>query len=172
MNDKSNNIAQALFIIGILSIIGGVISGLYYGTSVEYYPLGNFQGVLSWTVLLSGVVSGIVFLGFSELIKLLQGIYNLQKNKQNEMDLPGSKEEATLLKEPVIHDTRDFRVVPDKVRRDIEGFYKNEQVDKIVATRLEDYYIVTLKGKEVVIEMGGFKPTPLSDQKARGLGLL
>ncbi len=33
-----------------------------------------------------------------------------------------------------------------------------------MATKLEDYYIVTLNGKEVVIEMGGFKRTPISDK--------
>jgi hypothetical protein len=41
MNDKSNNIAQVLFIIGILSIIAGVITGLYYGSSEEYDALGD-----------------------------------------------------------------------------------------------------------------------------------
>jgi hypothetical protein len=82
---------------------------------------------------------------------------------------------GTILHHPMklcILETRDFTVVPDHVRNEIEEFYKNEQIDMIMATKLEDYYIVTLNGKEVVIEMGGFKPTPISDKEARELGLL
>ncbi len=130
MNDMSNNIAQALFIIGILSIITGVISGLYYGSSEEYYVLGGFQGVLGWTALISGVVSGIVFLGFSEVIKLLQGIYNLQKNKQDEMNATVSKDDITSSDEAVVLETTDVTVVPDEVRNELEKFYKNEQMER------------------------------------------
>lgn len=63
--DETNGVANALVIIGILDMIIGCCGGLF--------SLGEsaFIGII---VILSSIISGIMFLGFAEVIYLLQSI--------------------------------------------------------------------------------------------------
>ncbi|AJS58093.1 hypothetical protein [Paenibacillus sp. IHBB 10380] len=68
---------KTLKALGIISIIGGIIVGIIYGTKED--PLAKllemddsfrFAVALSWWV--SGLVSGILFLAFSKMLELLE----------------------------------------------------------------------------------------------------
>lgn len=65
---KNNSIANALGIIGKVTIILGIISCILWLFSEEY--------TLSISFLAASIVSGCTFLGFAEIIQLLQDIKN------------------------------------------------------------------------------------------------
>ncbi|MEQ2528104.1 hypothetical protein WMO40_15530 [Bacillaceae bacterium CLA-AA-H227] len=151
---RNNPIATALFIIGIIAIIYGIIAGLNYGTSEDYYLLGDLQGIMGWSIFGSGVVCGVLFFGFSEIIKLLQGIYN-----QNEQVKPNT--EINLDKPTGISIEQERSIITDQVITVINEFYqsKNLKVTNIEETDKADFYKITLEnGRTELIELGGFKP--------------
>lgn len=96
MTDNKNPIATALLVIGFLFILGGVIFGLHFGLRDGYYAFSESQGILGWDIFVSSTITGIVFLGFSEIIKLLQGIFNQgEKSRDNGYVGPIEKEDNT-----------------------------------------------------------------------------
>ncbi|MGG0716999.1 hypothetical protein ABE096_05270 [Robertmurraya massiliosenegalensis] len=160
MAKKDNPIAKALFIVGIFIIAASAITGLIYGTSLDYYFLGELQSTLGWSVFISGIISGLFFLGFSEIIKLLQGIYN-----QNEKQSADENYEVNLDKSPEIKPIKS--TITDQVIQEITEFYqvKNVQVENIEETDKEDFFKVTLEdGSTEQIELGGFKPIVHSEK--------
>lgn len=69
----NNGIAKVLKIIGLIEIIGGIILGLIFGTEQRTYS-SSIDGstFIIWSSL--GFVSGMIFIGFSEIIELLHSI--------------------------------------------------------------------------------------------------
>ncbi|MGV2622808.1 UNVERIFIED_CONTAM: hypothetical protein N8J90_16535 [Halobacillus marinus] len=148
---KKNPIATALFILGVLSIVGGIILGLVYGTEEPSY--GYDQGTLGWSFVIYGVVWGVVLLGFSEIIKLLQGIYN-QGAPEKE------RAEEHISTPPPDTDKGFAGNVSTAARSEIVNFYKKKgiTVEGIEAMEKEYFYLVTAGGKQEIVELGGFKP--------------
>lgn len=147
---RNNPIATALFIIGVIAIIYGIIAGLNYGTSEEYYLLGDLQGIMGWSIFGSSVVCGVLFFGFSEIIKLLQGIYNQNETVKPTFDKP----DDTSMEQ-------ERSIITEQVTTEINEFYqsKNLRVVNIEETDKVDFYKVTLEnGSTELIELGGFKP--------------
>ena len=68
----SNPIATALTIIAIIDFIGWFIIGIVLGRDF-YDDFSIIHALLYWVI---GAVSGIMLLGFSEIIKLLHSINN------------------------------------------------------------------------------------------------
>lgn len=83
---KNNVIANFLFIIGIIEIVAGIVLGIIFGT-IEVEGYYSSYTSFSWSIFLlwsvGGIISGIIFIGFSEIINLLNRIY-YQINKSNE----------------------------------------------------------------------------------------
>jgi hypothetical protein len=155
MTNKENSIAKAISIIGIITIVGGCISGIHYGTSEEFYGLGDFQSVIGLILAFSGIVWGILLLGFSEIIKLLQGIFN-----QGEKLSPSEEEN---MGEPINNNTvTDHKfVVTERAENEIKDFFQSKglKVLEVVETNEEDVYLVTLdEGNIEYVDLGGFKP--------------
>lgn len=151
MLERNNPIATALFFVGIFIIACSAVSGLLYGTSLDYYFLGQLQSMLGWSIFISGIICGLVFLGFSEVIKLLQGIYN-----QNEKPPTDEKHEVKLAKSPSVKS-----IITDHIFQKITEFYQtqNVKVADIEETDQEDFFKVTLEdGSTEWVELGGFKP--------------
>ena len=140
---KENKVASAIFAVGFFMITIGTVTGIMFDLSL----------------LVTGVVSGIVFIGFSEVIRLLQGIYN-----QGNIMIRASSS-TTLGTELVAGDgsqqlkATDARVSEDE-RNEIVEFYsgKGLTVESITATDQEDYFIVMVNGRKELVELGGFKP--------------
>ncbi|WP_430787034.1 hypothetical protein VBD025_15390 [Virgibacillus flavescens] len=148
MTSRENSIASVLQILGGLAIVVGVIGGLSYGMSANV--------LIGLTFLAKTVIWGIVFFGFSEVIKLLQGIFN----QREEMIVKSADEGEGLT------DTNELTThspVGIQARQDIEAFYaeKGMQVQEIRATEKDDIYLVTVDGKQEVVELGGFSPVIL-----------
>ncbi|MEH7549870.1 MULTISPECIES: hypothetical protein [Bacillaceae] len=69
-----NAVGNILRKIGILNMIAGVIVGFILGNTHSLFDSGtNWAVFLLWSTI--EFVSGMTFLGFSEIIYLLQGIY-------------------------------------------------------------------------------------------------
>ncbi|QOR67112.1 hypothetical protein IM538_02865 [Cytobacillus suaedae] len=153
MAGKDNIVAKALMIVGYLAIVVGMITGFSYGSKEE---LGELRGVIGLSLFISGIIWGIVFFGFSEVIKLLQGIYNQGIPKGSVIDT--LKEQVTSA--TIEKNKADAGRVQDVARDEINEFFKNRgnTVQSILPTDKEDYYLVTVDGEEVYVELGGFKP--------------
>jgi hypothetical protein len=154
MTNKENSIASALTIIGVLVIICGIFSGFYFGSSNEFYSIGDMQGIVGFGIMVNGIIWGIIFLGFAEVIKLLQGIFNQREVlKDSESIIPSKDEKQTGIKENI--------VAPDAALQEIKSFYNSKQINviNVQGTTKEDFYRITLEnGRTEIVELGWFKP--------------
>ncbi|MDF1507962.1 hypothetical protein PZE06_07165 [Robertmurraya sp. DFI.2.37] len=162
MTNKDNPVAKALFVVGVLIILFSAVSGLLYGTSSDdHFFLGELQTTIGWSMFISGIICGLIFLGFSEIIKLLQGIYN-QNEKAALAPLVEQENHSSPVTEPV------KSIITAKVTQEIEQFYqaKNLKVVHIEETNEEDFFKVTLDNGHINwIELGGFKPIIHSEKE-------
>ncbi|MGR9050685.1 hypothetical protein ACQ4XT_18780 [Halobacillus faecis] len=100
------------------------------------------------TVLISGFITGVLFLGFAEIIHLLQGIYDhSRKNEDLEKDFTYEKEVG-----------KSSKIDPED-EREIRSFFKerNQKVGEIHPTDQPFIYIVEVEGRKRKVEAGGFK---------------
>ena len=67
---EENGVAKVIRIIGWIFIIGGVISSLILGGIFTIYEKYNWYIAIIGSVI--SIVNGIIFIGFSEIINLLQ----------------------------------------------------------------------------------------------------
>ncbi|WP_113928919.1 hypothetical protein [Bacillus sp. P14.5] len=150
---KENKVAAALFIVGVLSIAAGIISGLYFWSQEDFVEFGQSRARIGWGMVIDGAVWGIVFFGFAEIIKLLQGIFN-------QGEPAAAKEAAAVPAEPAVDKEAKPKRVSDSEKREIEKFYGDQgrTVEKIELTDKEDFFVVTVAGKKELVELGGFKP--------------
>lgn len=79
-----NKVAVALYVIGALAIIGGVFVGLgAYEVPMEgYYTLTEKNYTVLFTWIGAGVISGVMFFGFAEIINLLSKQVELIEKKE------------------------------------------------------------------------------------------
>ncbi|QHS23769.1 hypothetical protein GWK91_12780 [Virgibacillus sp. MSP4-1] len=77
--NTNNIIAKALYVIGILEIVAGIILGIAFG-NVEVDEYFSSYNEFSWSIFfmwsIAGTVSGVLFIGFSEVIKILENMAN------------------------------------------------------------------------------------------------
>jgi hypothetical protein len=149
--EKQNIVAKVLRVIGIAIMIGGFFLALTTGSSQN---LG-----MALPVLFSSVVTGMLFIGFSEVIALLQKIH-LQLYQDE------TKATASTSKEPEVdHPQEQIKWHPSpQDLEDIQELYHDQKVTKIEASPYEDYCVVQIEGKDhiEVVELGGFKPKKVS----------
>lgn len=79
-----NGTATWVKTIGVLLIIGGIISGLIINGETTGFGLNEnlktYYRALSITVIVSGIVSGTLFIGIGEIIRLLFSIDSKNEN--------------------------------------------------------------------------------------------
>ncbi|WLR47413.1 hypothetical protein LC065_18150 [Halobacillus litoralis] len=105
-------------------------------------------GVHGMTVLISSLITGVLFLGFAEVIHLLQGIYDHNtKHEDLEKDITYEKEVR-----------KDSTIDPED-EREIRSFFKerNQKVGEIHPTDVPFIYIVEVEGRKRKVEAGGFE---------------
>ena len=79
-NSNSNTIANALQAIAVLIYGGGFIGGIAFGQVVgEYSWDTSFSFLLALPYWAAAIISGTMFLGFAEIIKLLQRLVDIEK---------------------------------------------------------------------------------------------
>ncbi|WLR57260.1 hypothetical protein LC048_10580 [Mesobacillus subterraneus] len=154
--EKQNIVAKVLRIIGIVIMIGGFFITLNMGSRAE--EVGLHSGI-AWPVLFSSFVTGMLFIGFSEVIALLQKIQlQLYQDETKETALSSSDSELDPPQEQ-----KEWHLSPQDLE-DIQELYHDQKLTKIEASPLEDYCVVQIDGKNriEVVELGGFKPKKVS----------
>jgi hypothetical protein len=135
MTIKDNAIATCVKIIGVLLIFGGVLAGLIYGNSEEYSGLGDLQPIISWTIFANGLIWGFLLLGFSEVINLLQGIFNQGEKLETNNNVSIEKDKITNVKNTEVVNKEIGKDVVSK----INVYYESKGIGilKIEATQVQ-----------------------------------
>jgi hypothetical protein len=154
--EKQNTVAKVLRVIGFVIMIGGFFLALSMGSRAP--EVGQNLG-LTLPALFSSFVTGMLFIGFSEVIALLQKIH-LQLHQD------GTRTTASSSKEPEVdqpQEHKEWHPSPQDIK-DIQELYQGQKVTKIEASPYEDYCVVQVEGRDYieVVELGGFKPKKVS----------
>ncbi|SES65063.1 hypothetical protein SAMN05216389_101252 [Oceanobacillus limi] len=171
---KENQVAKILYIIGIAQIGIGFVLGLIVGATetVIYGPNGfgqvqsgfNFSIFITWT--LGGFVSGMLFIGFSEVIKLLHEI-------NWKMKVPESgKAEGLMLdtNQKQVNVTVNWELEEAELEK-IKDFYQEEEIIEIIPANIEGYCVVKLQqetGRMIrIVEVSGFGVEEINEGKTK-----
>lgn len=100
-----NPVAKILYYIGIVGIVIGIIAGFIWIIAAEGEPEGWAIGV---AIILGCFLEGMVFIGLSEIIDLLQRNFEQQKELANQLLSQGSSNTGN-------------RATPKSVIEDIEA---------------------------------------------------
>ncbi|WP_223700072.1 hypothetical protein [Sutcliffiella deserti] len=139
-----NIISRILMVIGFVVISFGFIIALIIATETSL-----MQATMTF---FSTFVSGMLFIGFAEVIRLLDEINNKLSRRKTNVTKEDTQEEAYV--------ANDNLTVTSIAEAEIREFFakSNKKVQHITATPYEDYYIVNVEAEHVMVELGGFKP--------------
>jgi hypothetical protein len=154
--EKQNIVAKVLRVIGIVIMIGGFFIALSMGSRAP--EMGQNLG-LTLPALFSSFVTGMLFIGFSEVIALLQKIHlQLYQDVTKATTSSSNKAEVEQTQEQ-----KEWRLSQQDIA-DIQELYHDQKVTKIEASPYEDYCVVQVEGNDhiEVVELGGFKPKKVS----------
>jgi flagellar basal body-associated protein FliL len=139
--DKSNSIGKILAIIGFVQILGGFILGMILGQDDTSYS-SDFSWVLALPWWIGGFVTGMLFIGFAEVIELL---HSLNEKKENNQHIGQSQIAATTteVKEMVKYNEEE---VPRNFQLRIMDYYekKGQTVVNFIKTPFEKYVYIEL----------------------------
>lgn len=140
-----NKVGEILRVIGF----GMIIIGFILAVQV-IYETGIFR--MGVALFFDMSVTGMVFIGFAEVINLLQSINNKIKPH-------GNDDKEHVAKENLPKNIDNF-VATDSAEAEIREFYadRNRDVQEIKHTPFQDFYLVNVDGITVLIEIGGFSP--------------
>jgi anti-anti-sigma regulatory factor len=95
---RASDISSLIFVFACLEIIGSMAAGLLIG-------LGEYNSELGWLVGVSGILSGLILLGFS---KIIDNTYNSSQRLER-IELIIQKQEVDRLEEKILRltDLRD-----------------------------------------------------------------
>ena len=157
-----NTVGKILLYAGFIVVMIGILLSIIlmsnraittdYGT--EYVQVdGGFIILL----LIGHIVIGLILIGLSEVIKLLQQLMN----KQN------GRDEDIVVEEREIHtNDQSPNSVSNLARAEIMQYYaaKGIQIEEVYSTNQEDIYSVTYGDKQDLVELGGFSPRIIKKQ--------
>ncbi|WP_394190208.1 hypothetical protein [Paenisporosarcina quisquiliarum] len=144
-----------VIVIGILlSIIMASNRAITTDYGIEYVQV---DGGFIISLFIGHIVIGLILIGLSEIIKLLQELVN----KQNE------KDEEIVVEESDIHTNEQSpNSVSNLARAEIMQYYaaKGIQIEEVYLTNKEDIYSVMYGDKQDLVELGGFSPRIIKQQ--------
>lgn len=161
---KENGIAKVLFVIGCIEIALGFILGIVfssngYSTSWSIFFMWFFAGALS----------GMTFIGFSEVIKILHNM-NLKMSASNSLVA------ATSIQEPLsdtdeqdndesLEDKINWSLTADDKDK-IFRVYSPKNITDIIPTPFTGYCLVkfNIDNDLKIVDVGGFKAIESNDQ--------
>ncbi|HSJ38131.1 MAG TPA: hypothetical protein VK945_07935 [Planococcus sp. (in: firmicutes)] len=153
MTEKRNVIATVLQVVGGAIIAISVFRAL---SAIDY-----FGGYAAFDVFLQGVIFGTLIIGFGEVIKLMQGLFNQREPERPVVDVEKVRR-AALQKS-------NESAVSLETRNRIMDFYtkNNVVVDDIEATPYEGYAIVDHDGQRDVVDLNNWELEILSEAQLR-----
>lgn len=140
-------------IASILKMIGYIIFGLTVVVAFIQFLMVNPTFLTLVLTFFSGFVTGMVFIALGEIIELLQSIHNRQLVTTGVKEVPV----AEVQEEP--KQVVDQRIGEFERTEIVEFFEKKGQtVTEIKQMEKVDFYLVTVDGEKLVVELGGFQP--------------
>lgn len=149
MTSKDNTVAKTL------QIVGGALIAVYALTAMAL--IGDFGGGAAFEVFLQGVIYGMLLIGFGEVIKLMQGLFN-----QREPERP--VEDAEIERRTALRKSGEDTISLE-TRNRIMDFYtkKNMIVDDIEPTNYAGYAIVHHDGQRDIVDLNNWEVEILTD---------
>ncbi len=145
-----NQIGAVLKVVGGIVIALGFFLGIIGGTQTQSF-------LFFVTTFLGSLVTGMVLIGLSEIIRILEGINeNIPKRR---------KKIAVNSNETLIDATP--QPLNTKEEDDIKSFLQkhNVEIEKIIATPMEDFFFIKTSARYMLIEMGGYTPKIINEEK-------
>ncbi|TFD99486.1 hypothetical protein [Jeotgalibacillus salarius] len=140
-------------IASILKMIGYIIFGLTVVVAFIQFPMVNPTFLTLVLTFFSGFVTGMVFIALGEIIELLQSIHNRQLVTTDAKEVPRTEVEEEAMQ------VADHRIGEFERAEIVEFFEKKGQtVTNIQPMEKAGYYLVTVGGEKLVVELGGFQP--------------
>ena len=121
---------------------------------IEYVQV---DGGFIISLFIGHIVIGLILIGLSEIIKLLQELLNKQNGKDGDL----------VVAESDIHtNEQSSHSVSDLARAEIMQYYaaKGIQIEEVYLTNQEDIYSVTYGENQDLVELGGFSPRIIKQQ--------
>lgn len=153
MTEKRNVIAM------VLQVVGGFIIAAYSFRALVL--IDQFGVGTAFEVFLQGVIIGTLFIGFGEVIKLMQGLFNQREPERPVVEVK-SEGRAALQKS-------NNGTVSLEARNRIMDFYtmNNMIVDDIEATPYKGYSIVHHDGKRDLVDLNKDEMEVLTEGQLR-----
>ncbi|MGX1192036.1 hypothetical protein [Metabacillus sp. SLBN-84] len=146
-----NSVASVLNVIGIATIIIGIITAFSIGD--------DFGTALAVMSAVYSFISGMLFIGFGEVIRLL---HEMNERNREPLVVQQSSKDGVLT-------TLQDNPPPTKITSNeiIEEFYeaKGLRVEAIYNAPVEDTYFVSVNGVIQLVELGGFTPKIIPQEK-------
>lgn len=152
---------------GYLALITGIILYLYYSFSDDFESLNALQKITLRSTAAASISWGVVFLGFAEIVSLLQGIYNVQRK------IAGLKDDnVDHLPNVAYTFTQDGSKLSPLAKRElIFNYYSNKGVkvnfDKIEISPEENICFVEVNREKIAVDISGSEPVevPMDELK-------
>lgn len=157
MTSKKNVIGLTVQIVGAAIIIINFFRAI---SSVD------FAGVAAaFEIFLQGLIFGVLFLGFGEVINLMQGLFNQREPEDSPVH---QKQSDTMLKSTSLRPNQS--PVSSNALRQIKALYamKNLEVENVEATPYEGFVFVYVQGKRDIVDLNGFQPEILTAKEIEG----
>lgn len=140
----------------VLKVVGGIVIAL--GFFLGIIGGAQTQSFLFFvTTLLGALVTGMVLIGLSEIIRILEMINeNIPKRR---------KKIAVSSNDTLINETP--QPLNTKEQEDIKSFLQkhNMEIEKIIPTPMEDFFFIKTSARYMLIEMGGYTPKIIDEEK-------
>lgn len=154
MTSTKNVVAYILQGLGIAIIVINLFRALNMAQWVG--------GQAAFDIFLLGCVSGAVLLGFGELLKLMQGLFN-QREPESAVKLPQATGVTRILQD------QEEQPISESDKQLLTEFYtkQNMEFERLEATPYAGYVIVHRGDRRDIVDMNGFKPEILSEAEVR-----
>lgn len=154
MTRKDNTIAK------MLQVLGGIILAAYAFRA--FAVVDDFGGGVAFEVFLQGLLFGTLLIGFGEVIRLMQGLFN-----QREPFRPVEEDEETA-RRAALSKASENTVSLETRNRIMEHYAKLDLiVDDIETTPYDGYLIVHHDGARDIADLNNWEVEILSDKVLR-----
>lgn len=149
MTSRNNAVAITL------QIVGGTLIAVYALRALAL--IGDFGGGPAFDIFLQGVIFGMLLIGFGEVIKLMQGLFNQREPERPVEDV--EKERRAALRKSGTNS------ISLETRNRILDFYtkKNIIVDDIEPTPYDGYATVHHGGQQDIVDLNNWEVEVLTE---------
>ncbi|MEN1970405.1 hypothetical protein WMZ97_20315 [Lentibacillus sp. N15] len=178
---RENIVAKILFVIGITIIVASVLMGIIVGLAGYGGQLGytaSTTGSILFFYFFTGIVVGMLFIGLSEIIHLLHGIYRKlhetgpehqqqQEFSTNPIDMHPNNHTDTQMKRP-----SEMLTLTQMDQEKIIYLYPDEQIIEMIPANVENYCVVKMVGNDGlyfirIVHLNGSEAMEATDQMVK-----